>query len=87
MTPPDWRHISHGREIPTENYSDQPFLTHTDDGAWVCTLTTGPGDEGVSGQHVVALRSEDQGRTWSEPVDVEPSAGPEASYAVITKVP
>lgn len=87
MTPPDWRYISHGREIPTENYSDQPYLTHTDDGAWVCTLTTGPGDEGISGQHVIALRSEDQGRTWSEPVDVEPSNGPEASYAVITKVP
>jgi len=87
MTPPDWRHISHGREIPTENYSDQPFVTHTADGAWVCTLTTGPGHEGVSGQHVVSLRSEDQGLTWSDPVDVEPSVGPEASYAVITKVP
>jgi|UniRef100_UPI0040492236 hypothetical protein len=87
MKTPDWRHISHGREIPTENYSDQPFLTHTDDGAWVCTVTTGPGHEGVSGQHVVSVRSDDRGRTWSAPIDVEPSAGPEASYAVLTKVP
>jgi hypothetical protein len=86
MPHPDWRHISNGREIPTEHYSDQPYLIQTDDGAWVCTLTTGPGEEGNGGQHVVALRSEDHGLTWSAPVDIEPSSGPEASYAVLTKV-
>lgn len=84
---PDWRHISNGREIPTEFYSDQPYVVQTDDGAWLCTVTTGPGHEGNRGQHVVTLRSTDQGRTWSAPVDVEPSTGPEASYAVMLKVP
>jgi len=84
---PDWRHIINGREIPTEFYSDQPYVVQTDDGAWLCTVTTGPGHEGKSGQHVVTMRSTDQGRTWSEPVDVEPSSGPEASYAVMLKVP
>ena len=87
MSIPDWRHISNGREIPTEHYSDQPFLTHTDDGAWLCVITTGPGEEGHGGQHVVSLRSTDQGRTWTAPVDVEPSTGPEASYATILKIP
>ncbi len=87
MPLPDWRHISNGREIPTEHYSDQPFLTHTDDGAWVCLVTTGPGEEGHGGQHVVSVRSTDQARTWSAPVDVEPSSGPEASYATVLKVP
>lgn len=64
---PDVRHLSHGREIPTESYSDQPFIVRTDDGAWLCCVTTGPGGEGEQGQHVATLRSSDQGKTWSGP--------------------
>lgn len=86
-TVPDPRHLSNGWEIPTEAYSDQPYVVKTDDGGWLCVLTTGPGHEGEGGQHVVAVRSEDSGRTWSAPVDVEPNDGPEASYAVLLKVP
>ncbi len=33
------------------------------------------------------MRSTDRGQTWSTPVDVEPASGPEASYAVLLKVP
>jgi hypothetical protein len=33
MITPDPRHLSHGLEIPTESYSDQPFIVQTDDGA------------------------------------------------------
>ena len=84
---PDPRHLSNGREIPTETYSDQPYIVQTDDGAWLCVLTTGAGHEGQHGQHVVTMRSTDQGRTWEPPVDVEPADGPEASYAVLLKVP
>jgi len=84
---PDPRHLSNGREIPTETYSDQPYIVPTDDGAWLCVLTTGAGHEGQHGQHVVTMRSTDQGRTWEPPVDVEPPDGPEASYAVMLKVP
>ena len=87
MPVPDPRHITTGHEIPTEHYSDQPYLVRTDDGAWLCVLTTGGGLEGESGQHVITLRSEDRGQTWSAPVDVEPADGPEASYAVLLKVP
>ena len=65
---PDNRHIASGFEIPTERYSDQPYVVKTEDGAWLCTLTTGGGVEGASGQHVIATRSIDQGRTWSAPV-------------------
>ena len=83
----DLRNIRTGWEIPTENYADQPYVVRTDDGAWLCILTTGSGHEGASGQHVVALRSTDRGRTWSLPVDVEPADGPEASYAVLLKAP
>jgi len=84
---PDPRHIANGREIPTETYSDQPYIVRTDDGAWLCVMTTGAGHEGEPGQHVVTMRSTDQGRSWTPPVDVEPADGPEASYAVLLKAP
>lgn len=84
---PDIRHITRGGNIPTEGYADQPYIVKTDDGAWLCVMTTGAGREGAGGQHVVAMRSSDQGRTWEKPVDIEPADGPEASYAVLLKVP
>lgn len=83
----DWRNIQNGWEIPTENYCDQPYIVQAEDGAWVVAVTTGIGDEGESGQHVVTMRSLDQGKTWIDPVDVEPANGPEASYAVLLKAP
>ena len=83
----DWRNIENGYEIPSEGYADQPYIVKTDDGAWLCILTTGAGIEGEGGQHVVSTRSVDQGKTWSPLVDVEPADGPEASYAVLLKVP
>ncbi|MBK8021510.1 MAG: hypothetical protein IPK19_08785 [Chloroflexi bacterium] len=84
---PDARHLSNGFEIPTITYSDQPFVVKTDDGAWLCVLTTGSGLEGEPGQHVISTRSMDQGRTWSDPVAVEPPSGVESSYAVLLKTP
>lgn len=84
---PDPRHIANGWEIPTDSYSDQPYIVQTDDGAWLCCVTTGAGVEGAPGQHVATMRSTDRGRTWSKPVPVEPPGGPEASYAVMLKVP
>jgi len=84
---PDWRNIREGWEIPTEVYADQPYIVKTDDGAWLVCVTTGKGREGEPGQHILTMRSTDQGRTWSAPVRVEPPEGPEASYAVMLKVP
>ncbi len=78
----DWRNIATGSVIPDEGYADQPYVVKTRDGAWLCVITTGPGEEGQGGQHVVVTRSRDQGKTWSKPIDVEPGTGPEASWAV-----
>ncbi len=83
----DRRNIRTGDVIPSATYSDQPYVVKTDDGAWLCVVTTGTGLEGQAGQHVVSLRSTDHGQTWSAPVDVEPADGPEASYAVLLKAP
>ena len=42
----DWRNAENGFVIPTENYTDQPYVVKTDDGAWLCCVTTGSGREG-----------------------------------------
>lgn len=84
---PDPRHISNGWNIPSEGYADQPYIVKTDDGAWLCVMTTAEGAEGASRQHIIALRSTDQGHTWEKPVNIEPAGPPESSYAVLLKVP
>ena len=83
----DKRNIVMGSEIPTITYSDQPYIVKTDDGAWLCCVTTGVGREGEPGQIVTTMRSMNQGRTWSDPVPVEAPGGPEASWAVLLKIP
>ncbi len=57
----DFRLLENGALIPTEYYSDQPYIVKTDDGAWLCTVTTGSGWEGSRGQHVITMRSTDSG--------------------------
>ncbi len=87
QSPLDPRNIRAGAVIPDEGYSDQPYVVVTDDGAWLCVMTTGRGVEGEGGQHVVAVLSRDRGRTWTAPIDIEPATGPEASWAVPFKTP
>jgi len=80
---PDARHLSNGWTIPSNHYADQPYIVKTDDGAWLCVITTGSGREGAPGQHIVSMRSTDRGRTWEKAIDIEPADGPESSYAVL----
>ncbi|MCF7974163.1 MAG: glycoside hydrolase [Phycisphaerae bacterium] len=74
--------IAAGWEIPSEGYCDQPYEVTLADGTWVCTMTTGTGHEGQTGQHIVSCRSRDRGKTWSPLVDIEPADGPEASWVM-----
>ena len=84
----DWRRLQHGQEIPVSaGYADQPYLLRADDNALVLICTTGHGEEGELGQHIVSVRSEDNGKTWSKPVQLEPANDVPASYAVLYKVP
>jgi len=78
----DRRNIKTGQVIPDEGYSDQPYVVVTTGGEWLCVMTTGSGVEGEGGQHVIAVISRDQGRTWSAPIDIEPATGYEASWVV-----
>lgn len=73
--------------IPAGYYADQPYIVQTDDGAWLCVVTTGSGHEGVPGQHLITLRSLDHGETWGDRVEIEPPTGPEASWGVLLKAP
>ncbi len=74
--------IATGAEIPSEGYCDQPYVVKLPDGTWLCTMTTGKGEEGSGGQHIVSCRSSDQGATWEPHVDIEPADGPLASWAM-----
>lgn len=83
----DWRNIKNGFTIPDESYADQPYVVITNDGNWLCVLTTGAGVEGQPGQHIVSMISTDKGRTWSAATDIEPAGGPEASWVMPLKIP
>ena len=84
---PDPRDVARGLKIPGEAYCDQPCVGVLRDGSWVCVLTTGSGGEGERGQHVVSTVSRDKGKSWSPPADIEPAAGPEASWATCLVTP
>lgn len=82
----DWRFLENGHVIPLPTgYLDQPYFVRADDGVLVLVCTNCPSHEGDLGQHIVCIRSEDDGITWSEPMRLEPPDGVEASYAVILK--
>ncbi len=78
----DMRDIRNGHVIPDEGYCDQPYVVITNDGKWLCTLTTAGGHEGAANSHVVSTISADQGRTWSELVELEPTDGPPSVYSL-----
>jgi len=78
----DPRNIRNGSIILDNGYADQPYVAITKDGNWLCVVTTGQGVEGEFGQHVAALISQDKGKTWSAPIDIEPATGPEASWVM-----
>ncbi len=78
----DKRYIQNGYEIPRESYCDQPYIVIMKDGTWVCVETTAPGQEGSQGQHLVAIQSRDQGKTWGQMYDIEPSGALAASWGV-----
>jgi len=83
----DTRNIATGSEIPSEGYCDQPYIVVNADGSWTCVMTTAGAHEGSEGQHIVSIRSTDRGATWSAPIPIEPSDGPEASWAQPLIVP
>lgn len=78
----DWRNVKHGHPIYSHGYCDQPYVVVLENGKWLCVFTTNAGHEGSKGQHIVSSISEDQGKTWSEPVRIEEPGKESASWAM-----
>lgn len=83
----DPRNIQTGRVIPALGYCDQPYVVVLQDGTWLCLMTTASAEEGDPDQHIVAIRSSDQGESWSQPVSIESPDSPEASWVMPLLVP
>lgn len=84
----DWRNLNNAVSIiPDEGYCDQPYAVINNQKEWVVVMTTGTGNEGDFGQHIVSTISKDRGKTWSPLYDIEPSTGPEASWVTPLIVP
>ncbi|WP_432890015.1 sialidase family protein [Kribbella sp. CA-245084] len=83
----DVRLLTEGSLIQSDGYCDQPYVVIATDGAWVCVVTSSDSHEGDPSQRIISRRSLDHGLTWSEPVDVEPREGPEASWAIPLVLP
>ena len=80
--PHDWRNAKNGTAIFTNGYCDQPYVVVMPNGNWLCVFTTNEGQEGSGGQHIVSCVSKDQGKTWTEPVQIEKPGKESASWAM-----
>lgn len=78
----DFRDIMSGTQIHEHGYCDQPYVVVAPDGAWICVFTTNEAHEGTRSQYIVSTTSTDMGKTWSEPVPIEPPSEREASWAM-----
>jgi hypothetical protein len=76
-----------GYSIYENGYVDQPYVVILNDETWLCTFTTSSKQEGSTGQHIMSLKSIDQGKTWTNPVAIEPADGPAASWVMPYKTP
>lgn len=63
-------------------FSDMPYLVAMPDGTLLSTLTVSDTVETGVTQHVIILRSTDNGETWTEIAEMEPAAGPESSWGM-----
>jgi hypothetical protein len=78
----DWRNVKYGNLIYKNGYCDQPYVIVLENGKWLCVLTTNSGHEGTKGQHIVSCISEDQGKKWSVPVQIEKPGTESSSWAM-----
>lgn len=78
----DWRNAKNGNLIATGGYCDQPYVVVLKDGRWLAVYTTGASGEGSGGQHIVSCLSDDQGKNWTLPVQIEKPGKESASWAM-----
>ena len=89
MNQPDDQAQHRYRSRDSDDQLQRPTLHRQDRRRGLAVLPSLPvsGREGEPGQVVTTMRSTDQGRTWSQPLPIELPGSPEASYAVMLKIP
>ena len=87
----DPRDIRNGHVMLKTGYTDQPYCATPGNGTWSCVITASFGGEGSTGEAVYGVVSEDEGRTWTAPIVVEPGTshpgGLPNAYANIVYAP
>ena len=71
----DSRWIPNGAVLRSGGYSCQPYCSVLPDGVWSCVMTYIHAPvwiEGQPGEHMVSMRTKDQGKTWDDFVTIEP---------------
>ena len=70
----DSRWIPNGRTIEQGGYTCQPYCSVFADGLWSCVMTFNAASsvEGQPGEHMIAMRTTDQGHTWTPFTPIEP---------------
>ena len=71
----DNRWIPNGHVLRSGGYSCQPYCAVLPDGVWTCVMTFIHAPiwiEGQPGEHMVSMRSHDQGKTWDQFIPIEP---------------
>ncbi len=78
----DWRNIRTGSLIPHWGYCDQPYITKTKDGDWLCLITVAQGAEHDPSKQSASTLSRDRGKSWTPlvTVDKEDHSSLEASH-------
>jgi hypothetical protein len=67
----DWRNIRTGSIIPHWGYCDQPYITKTKDGDWLCLITIAHKAEHDPSKQSAATLSRDFGKSWSTLITVD----------------
>jgi hypothetical protein len=87
----DPRNLFAGNIMIDSGYLDQPYCVISSsaahDGEWMCVVTQDGQHEGGSGEHLLAIRSADEGVTWSDPVVLEPGTTLTNAYSAVVQEP
>lgn len=87
----DPRNLLAGNIMIESAYLDQPYCVISSStahaGEWMCVVTQDGEHEGGSGEHLLAIRSSDEGQTWSAPVVLEPGTTLTNAYSAVVQEP
>jgi hypothetical protein len=80
----DPRHIPNGRVLHTGGYCCQPYCSVLPDKTWSCVMTyiASSWIEGQPGEHMVAMQTKDQGKSWTDFVTIDQAYTNKSTHGV-----